>query len=222
MTKRDAMDPRQHAEVASLPWYLNGTLPEEERRQIEAHLAVCAACRAELEELSQFRLRLREVYAAQPGPSVQTTLSVMERVRQEASAGRRSVSPRRTWLDGLEGWCRSLFVPRWAPALAAALLVAQAGTLLWTIVRQPAPDQVMTRSIGTPTVRFRVFFQDNATAQQIRSALLDVRGRLVDGPGGDGAYIIETPAGDQTSARKKLDALKEQTTVIRTVELAQP
>lgn len=222
MTDRDAIDPQHHPEVASLPWYLNGTLRDEERRQIEEHLAGCAACRAELVELSQLRLRLREAYAAQSGPSPQTAAAVMGQVRRETAAGKRSAPPGRLRLDGLEDWFRSLLVPRWAPALAAALLLAQFGVLLWTVVRQPAPDQVMTRSVGVQTVRLRVVFQENATEQQIRSAIQSIRGRLVDGPANDGVYIMEAPAGDQTSAQKQLETLKGQKSVIRTVEVATP
>jgi anti-sigma factor RsiW len=222
MTDRDAIDPRHHPEVASLPWYLNGTLRDEERRQIEEHLAGCAACRAELEELSQLRLRLREAYITQSGPSPQTAASVMGQVRRETAAGKKSATPGRPWLDGLENWFRSLLVPRWAPALAATLLLAQFGVLLWTVARQPAPDQVTTRSVGAPTVRLRVVFQEHATEPQIRSAIQSIRGRLIDGPANDGAYIMEAPAGDQTSVQKRIETLKGQTSVIRTVEVATP
>ncbi len=39
-----------HRTAGLLPWLLNGTLPPEERRQVEDHLAACEPCRAELAE----------------------------------------------------------------------------------------------------------------------------------------------------------------------------
>jgi hypothetical protein len=145
----------------------------------------------------------------------------MELVRRETAADKKSAAAHRPWLDSLEERFRSLFIPRWAPALAATLLLAQFGVLLWTVARQSGPDQVTTRSVGAPTVRLRVVFQEHATEHQIRSTILDMQGRLVDGPTGDGTYIVEA-AGDQASAQKKLEMLKGQTSVIRTVEVEHP
>ena len=33
-----------------LPWYVNGTLPEAERRSVERHLRECLPCRAALKD----------------------------------------------------------------------------------------------------------------------------------------------------------------------------
>lgn len=36
--------------IELLPWYLNGTLDESERREVREHLAGCEACRQALED----------------------------------------------------------------------------------------------------------------------------------------------------------------------------
>ena len=218
MVEPDTLDQPIHPEGALLPWYLNGTLREDERRQVEQHLSSCAACRAELDELTQLNVQLHEVYAAQSEPPSELQRAVFAKIKQEASTKRAKSVTGPTHLKGLEEWFRSLFVPRWAPALVATLLVAQLGLLLWSMTRPTLSDQVTSRGLASPTVRLRVVFQETASERQIRSLVQGLRGRIVDGPTPDGVYIIEVPAGDQAAAQKKVDALRSQTETVRTVE----
>jgi hypothetical protein len=223
MVEPDTLEPHIHPEGALLPWYLNGTLREDERRQVDQHLSSCAACRAELDELVQLNIQLHEVYAAQAEAAPQIRRTVFSQVNLETSAKQANSVAGPQWLKGLEDWLRSLFVSRWAPALAVTLLVAQLGLLLWTMTRLTLSDhQVMSRGLGSPTVRLRVVFQDTASERQIRSLLQGMHGRIVDGPTRDGAYIMELPAGDQTAAQKKIDILRGQTESVRTVEPVTP
>ncbi len=76
MVEPDTLDQPIHPEGALLPWYLNGTLGEDERRQVDQHLSTCAACRAELDELAQLNVELRKVYAAQSAPSTRIQRAV--------------------------------------------------------------------------------------------------------------------------------------------------
>ncbi|MDE3039991.1 MAG: zf-HC2 domain-containing protein [Nitrospirota bacterium] len=218
MVEPDTLDQPIHPEGALLPWYLNGTLREDERRQVDQHLSSCAACRAELDELAQLNVQLHEVYAAQSEPSSRLQRAVLGQVALEASTkGAKSASGPQQ-LKGLDEWFRSLFAPRWAPALVVTLLVAQLGLLLWSMTRPTLLDQVTTRGLGAPTVRLRVVFQETASERQIRSLVQGLRGRIVDGPTSDGAYIMEFPAGDQAAAQKKVDVLRSQRESVRTVE----
>ena len=222
MAEPDTLDQRIHPEGALLPWYLNGTLREEERRQVDQHLSSCEACRAELDELAQLKVQLHEVYAAQSEPSTQIQQAVLTQVKLEASTKQAKSVTDPQWLNGLDDWFRSLFVPRWAPALAVTLLVAQLGLLLWSMARLTPSDQVMTRGLGSPTVRLRVVFQETTSERQIRSLIQGMHGRIVDGPTQDGAYIMELPAGDRAAAQKKVDALRSEKESVRTVEPVTP
>jgi len=222
MVEPDTLDQSIHPEGALLPWYLNGMLREDERRQVAQHLSSCAACRVELDELAQLTVQLHEVYAAQSEPSTQIQPAVFSQVKLEASGKRAKSVMGPQWLKGLDDWCRSLFVARWAPALAVTLLVAQLGLLLWSMARPTLSDQVMTRGLGSPAVRLRVVFQEMASERQIRALVQGLRGRIVDGPTPDGAYIIEIPSGDQAAAQKKVDALRSQTESVRAVEPVTP
>ena len=222
MAEPDTQDHPIHAEGALLPWYLNGTLREDERRHVDQHLSSCAACRAELEELAQLNVQLHEVYAAQSEPSTQIQRAMLAQVQREASEKNAKPATGSAWLNGLDDWFRSLFIPRWAPALAVTLLVAQLGLLLWSLTLPALPDQVTTRGISASTVRLRVVFQETASERQIRVLVQGVHGRIVDGPALDGAYIMEVPAGDRTAAQKKVDALRSQPETVRTVEPMTP
>ena len=222
MPEPDTLDQRIHPEGALLPWYLKGTLREEERRQVNQHLSSCESCRAELDELAQLNAQLQEVYGAQPEASTRLQRAVLAQVKLEVSAKQAKSVTDPQWLNRLDDWFRSLFVPRWAPALAVTLLVAQLGLLLWSMARLTPSDQVMTRGLGSPTVRLRVVFQESVSERQIRSLIQGMHGRIVDGPTSDGAYIMELPAGDQAAAQKKVDALRRETESVRMVEPVTP
>ncbi|MDP1769005.1 MAG: zf-HC2 domain-containing protein [Nitrospirota bacterium] len=222
MVEPETQDHPIHAEGALLPWYLNGTLQEEERRHVDQHLSSCASCRAELEELAQLNVQLHEVYAAQSEPSIRTQRTVRAQIQRETSEKGAKPMTGSAWLDGLDAWFRSLFIPRRAPALAVTLLVAQLGLLLWSLTLPTLSDQVTTRGLGAPTVKLRVVFQETASARQIRMLVQGVHGRIVDGPALDGAYIMEVPAGDQAAAQKKVEALRSQPESISTVEPMTP
>ena len=108
MVEPDTLDQGIHPEGALLPWYLNGTLRDDERRQVDQHLSSCAACRAELDELAQLNVQLHEVYAAQSEPSTKIQRAILAQVTLEASATRaKSVTtPQR--LNGRDDWFRCL------------------------------------------------------------------------------------------------------------------
>ena len=47
---------RTHHEAESLlPWFVNGTLDDEERRQVAQHLEDCAHCRSEMKKPTRNR-----------------------------------------------------------------------------------------------------------------------------------------------------------------------
>jgi predicted anti-sigma-YlaC factor YlaD len=54
--------------IEYLPWLLNGTLADDERREVEEHLAACAECRAELTATRQ----ACDIYGAHLAPQVLT------------------------------------------------------------------------------------------------------------------------------------------------------
>jgi anti-sigma factor RsiW len=96
--------------------YLDGKLTVAERRQFEAHVAVCAACRERAEGFRSVWDVLDELPALEPSPAFDS--SVRARVQQEPRAG---------------FWSWIMPSPRLAFA-ATALLVAS----IWLSSFQPA------------------------------------------------------------------------------------
>ncbi len=119
-----------HREVwALLPWYVNGTLTDQEIAAVESHLATCADCQCEL-------VRCREITAAvhaeqkmwSPSPEhldrLLTQIGVTE-AQVQHPRGRRQW---RSWVYRLRGWMQG--TPRamqWALAVQAALTVVLTG-----------------------------------------------------------------------------------------------
>lgn len=69
-----------------LPWYLSGTLSPRERRRITEHLAVCAACRCDLETLASLGAQLRRTGQVTPQPSPRAVVAVRSRIQAHAAA----------------------------------------------------------------------------------------------------------------------------------------
>src|SRR5213594_357718 len=227
-----------HPAATLLPWYLNGTLREEERQEVAQHLRECQPCRTKLDELSRLRQQVKAAYADLPGVSPQVFRSVMATIREE-----RRVQPERqrmfrweragssSWLDALDRWLRPMFAPRWVPVLASTLIIGQLALFLWVLRQEPArltgdiassPEGVVPRAIPTPTARYRVAFQETAPEGKIRTVIHNIGGRIVDGPSPDGLYAIEVSASGQPLLEKQLKSLQRQSDLIRSAERLKP
>lgn len=116
-----------------LPWLLNGSLAQDERREVREHLIGCPACRAELAQARQALAIFAEaasapvVEASEPVQAHRAT--VVDLATRRRSAGRRTAP----WAAAAAiaiAVLGSLFVPRGAeePAVVAA-----------TPAQEPAP-----------------------------------------------------------------------------------
>lgn len=201
-----------HDRVQSLlPWYVNGTLEAVERVSVEAHLAACPACQAELAS----ERRLAEEVAAMPvapAPGWAVLLSRLE------AAGR----PRRTLAMRLaeafaglvRGWRER---PAWAvPALAAQLGLIGVFAALALAPRQ-APERYVALSASrpAPAANVIVMFRPETREAELRAVLRAADARLVGGPTAADAYLLQVPAATRAAAISRLRASGE-------VSLAEP
>ena len=60
---------RRECPVDLLGWYVNGTLPEQERLRVEVHVADCAFCQADIAEWQMMRGAVHRAAAVSPQPS---------------------------------------------------------------------------------------------------------------------------------------------------------
>jgi hypothetical protein len=223
-----------------LPWYLTGRLDAAESAQVDEHLAVCDACRAELDTERHWQLM-------QPGHGAQVDVeegwaNMRAMLGGEANApwpkppvadggadgagafrrGRRGM-PKAWQLGG-----RPLSRAWAAPAMLSIALVVAIGI---TLRPAPAPfGAPVGASVGdfhalaapaedsaTAVVRFR----PDATEAQIRGCLNDSGARLVDGPTVTDAYVVRLPRDRYAAA---LDKLRRQQAValVEALESAAP
>ncbi|MBX3235543.1 MAG: zf-HC2 domain-containing protein [Nitrospiraceae bacterium] len=215
-----------HPTALLLPWYVSGTLKDQERLAVEHHLADCDACRREMEELKALRLPMRDAFAATPAPAPRLKTAVMAKI-QSAREDRPASNSQPAALpvgETLEQWFRNLFAPRWMPTLAATLLVGQLLLLLWSAGQQSPlpPSTISTRAVAPVSTKVQILFQESVTEAQIRRIVQGLQGRIVDGPGADGRYTVEVgPAvADQVDAR--IQSLRQQSKIIRRAERLSP
>lgn len=179
-----------HSRVqALLPWYASGRLDGDDLTQVEAHLAACAGCRAELD----IERKLQAAYpASDAAGDVEHGLALL-RQRIDASPPRRHgsrASPR--WL-------------RWALSAQFAVIVLLA--VLWRPQGQPADRYRGLGAPGTPgAANAVVMFRPDATEQQIRAALRAGDARVVGGPTATNAYLLRVPSAGHAAALVRLRA----------------
>ncbi|ODT46790.1 MAG: hypothetical protein ABS70_00290 [Nitrospira sp. SCN 59-13] len=215
-----------HPTATVLPWYLTGTLKESERQAVEEHLASCADCRAELAHLTRLRIPMKTAFAEETMPELRVQQHVMSRIQADTLPTRSVELPTSTGsaAESVEQWFRRLFAPRWIPALASVLLIGQLALLLWTAGEQTLvpPSNIASRGIQPASTRILLVFQDSIPEARIRATILALKGRLVDGPTPDGRYTIEIPSTQSVALDQQLQALKQQSDVIRRAERLAP
>jgi hypothetical protein len=105
-----------------LPEYWDSVLDEIPRRELEAHLAECAACRSKAARLKAFWMRLGAIPEEAP--------SAAGRGRLDALLADYRRSTRRRWFEGgFEGWWENWWPKRPAAQMACALTTLVVGLL---------------------------------------------------------------------------------------------
>jgi hypothetical protein len=210
----------------ALPWYLNGTLADDDRAWVEQMLAVRATQPgADLQPQIDFDRSLTAAFQqkVEQVPADIGWSSLLQRVRQDAAAqasgadapagaagGRASRSgTRRTWMDRLG----ELLAPIMSPQLgmALAVLVAVQTIAIGVLLGQRdggAADTVEYRSGGgaPPTAAIRALFNDSITEKTLRQALSAQGAVIVEGPNPLGEYWIVTGERDPEAVAGALRA----------------
>jgi anti-sigma factor RsiW len=202
-------DPHE-AIQALLPWYVTGRLEPADQAEVEAHLAGCAECQAELKaerrlsaEVAALPIDIeqgwatlrREIESERDGPEAAAPIVLASRRR-----------PRGAWLVG--------------GAIAAQLgVVAVLGVMMLTVQRpattaQRAPqgDYHVLGARAAPTAAVgnaMVIFRPDASERALRDVLRASHARLVDGPTDTDAYVVRIPPAERAAALARLKARPE-------------
>ena len=157
---------------ALLPWRVTGQLDPEDARRVDAHLAVCASCRA---GLAEERL-LREAFLSSPLPAMDARLARRRRIGV---------------LAGAVGALGAI-----AASLALAVVSLQPAS---TPVRH-ATYRTLADPAPTSAGDVVVVFDPACSVEQMRSVLTRAHARIVDGPTATGAYVLRIPRGGRVAA----------------------
>ena len=198
------LDGEGHVEIVSLlPWYVAGCLDEHERARVEAHLADCAECQAELKAERRIASLLEDI------PAPEGDVEAGWRRMQARLAAPRSPPPQAA--RAAAGWRRFWRIEpawaSWALAAQACLVVGLAAALL----QAPRPEPY--RALGAQTEAAAagggtivVVFRPDTTEAQLREIVRGARGRLVGGPTEADAYLIAAPLAERPAALAALRA----------------
>jgi len=186
---------KDHTIAEVLPWYVNATLSDEERRSVEHHLATCAVCQREVALLQQIAVVL---HAGSPVPSNDLYDRTVARVQPNG------------WRRLFQSM-RQLVTP--VPMYARIALVAQL-TIIVTLAAVLAPRGVFSTLSEDPRhpapgVQVQVVFSPGATADQIQAVLTSLKARIIDGPTPLGIYSVEIPLGTGATVSSADEALRK-------------
>ena len=211
---------RRFGELA--PWHVNGTLAAGERAWVDDYVRTHPAAAAELEWYASLQKEMR-ADAPQVAPDIG-----LERLLHRVRLERRPVARApQGGLTGLLGSIREFvggLVMRPAFAYAATALVVAQTALIGTLVfEQQATEREYAeyRSIATAPASgslLRVSFRPDTKEIDIRTALVEIGGTLVGGPGQLGEYLVRVPADRVEAAAVKLRA----NAAVEAVDVSEP
>jgi len=180
-----------------LPWYATGRIDAEDAARVEAHVANCPACRADLAAQRELHglMQAGEKVEYSPQPSLQKLMSRIDELDREIApaaatpvvpaAASSAPSPVRTGL------------PRWlvAAVVVQTLGLGTLGTLLWQHAdgRNAGAEYVTLSSVEAglgSAPRVRVVFAPDTTIGGMAALLDAVRADIVAGPTEAGAYTL--------------------------------
>lgn len=194
-----------HQQVqALLPWYVGASLDAQEHARVEAHIAECPRCQAEL--AWEWQIQADAAKAAGPPGDVDQGFARL----RERMAGAAAAPPRRrdAFVVRLKAhWRASPAWTRWALVGQFAGVAVLCGLLLLSF--SPAPQfralGASTASPGGPaSANLIVRFRPETSEQEMRRVLRDSQARLVDGPTTTDAWLLAVPAGLEASAVQQL------------------
>lgn len=170
-----------------LPWYVNGTLDEDERAQVEQHLIECMPCQHEAAWLRA----VREQFAEQ---AEKDDVAPKPRALHRRPARLRG-TPRTS-----SAWHRREKALAWLAALQAAIILG-----LSVVALRPQHDSYRTLSTpGSQDALLVVMFDPHAREAQMRELIRSSHARIVGGPTEAGAYVLRVPEAGSAATRKML------------------
>jgi len=218
--------PDTHAEAwALLPWLANGRIQPSEREWVEAHVAGCAECRAEVAAQRMMSTAMNRDGASpeSAGTDEQRSFNRLW-ARIEASE---SASPASVATGTARQPSRSSRTVRW---LAAAVVVQGFGLALFgfnSLRSAPPSGEIVTVTNAPPAQSrpnaptVRIVFAPDASIATINTLLVHQGLTIVSGPGTAGNFTAELSA-DAVASGASADSVAAVISKDPNVSFAQP
>lgn len=187
-----------------LPWYATGRLDPADLVKVEAHLADCPECQADLAFERRLGAAIADLPQGAAEPGVVPTPA--------AARGRRRDGVVAAWLSGARRWRQATPWLGWA--LAAPSLMGLTLVALAPHPRPAGPYHALGAAPAPAAANIVVIFRPDAQERALRAVLEANGARLVDGPTAADAYLLHVPADRRAAA---LAGLRKD----REVELAE-
>jgi hypothetical protein len=179
-----------------LPFYVNGTLDDDDRAWVDDYLREHPKSAAELQ---WYRTLQDTMQRDAPAVSAEVGLDkVMARIRGERAPARAAAKPSEPGLgERVRGWLAALAPqPLLRPALAGALAVVVVQGIV--IANLATTDDSTEMRAVKPTVVdpgpfLKVNFKADAKEADIRMLLVEINGSLAGGPGQLGDWYVRIP-----------------------------
>ena len=210
------IDGAEHQAVQLLlPWHGNAMLSASEAARVEAHVAGCARCQADLAWQARLRLASTSAGAATlqspAGGFDRRWMALRAKLGVDEPASRPQVAaPDRPSRRALSfGWSFVL-------AAQAGLIVSLVLAVSWPLLSaRVEPYRGLGAGTSSAAANAIIVFRADSTEAQIRAALRAGGARLVGGPTVSDAYLLHLRTTDQTT----LTRLRAQAGVVRVESL---
>jgi hypothetical protein len=215
----------QHEISALLPWYVNGTIGEQDRQRVDAHLILCASCR---DDLARERLICRSMthetaVEHMPAASLKRLQARLDGMTAAPAEAAPADAP--THVSAAQTPRRSA---AWQAAMAASIAVAAVALSLlgadrWLQFRArtsaPSYYTVTTSAARAPGEVIRAVFSPTITLAELQAILNETQLKIVSGPTEAGVYSLAANSGRPVSSSL---ALLRGNSNVRFAERTQP
>jgi anti-sigma factor RsiW len=185
----------------ALPWLANGTLAGAELERVQAHVATCAHCRADL-------ALLRTVHAAGPGPDLdfdpdRALARLVEHLPQLDAAPAQAKPGLQRWRDRVAAndrtWLRAAVACQFCAIAVLAALLARPSA-------QPDSYRVLGAAGANGMARVVVTFRPDTPEAELRRIVRASGARIVGGPTVTDAWLVGADGGlDPVLARLRAE-----------------
>jgi hypothetical protein len=182
-----------------VPLYVKGLLPDVQREEFERSVAECPTLRDAIEEWKLIQHAYSEVECAFPEPSKSTFPRIIEKVREPVK----------------ESWFQRLMP---SPSFSLAFMAVQFIVII-TLGVYLLQSKHEYRTLNAPSVvvsapiKINIVFKENTKENEIRRLLLQIDGKIIDGPYSSGLYVVGVTSGPDIEIEKTLQALKKNNIV---------